>query len=538
MARLARLRLQSGAYTMLTVFVLSMSLGALGVLAVGQSAWEKNRVQGAADLIALTAARQMADGPGFAEAREVARNNGLSSSDVLTIQCLIGGFPTNNCDEAITARVTLTRDTPSLLPFLQGRRVSVVSEATAAPTIVGSISSGLVNVNTQQSALLNALLSSLGGGAVSLTAVDYRGLLGSKVNVDLLDLGLELNGLTFNELLALKDVRALDLMLAALAVGDRQDAVSASLLNNQLKVALRNVKVDVADLLAVDLSGRSDTLLNVNFGDLAQVILLNAAKGNVVNLSLPLNALGVNVQLKLIEAPQVFVGRKDPLKSPIVEAKTAQVQLKVAVKGSLGVLGGLSALGVNLLDLGLQLRVGGGLAQVDELECRFPRADNTASMTVVPSALDLCLTDSDSNMLTTVNGNRCPGRATIVELPLLATSVTANAGASLRSNPGSLLLQGEPPFTRTVELGLNTSLTNLLQNLNLDLRVNLLGGLLSGLLNGLLNSLLTPLKPVLAGVLGSVGGLLDNLLQVLGIDLNTVTVEVNSIDCQSVVLTR
>ncbi|MFN7507938.1 MAG: hypothetical protein ACK5Q1_20515, partial [Limnobacter sp.] len=371
----------------------------------------------------------------------------------------------------------------------------------------------------------------------NLFAVDYRGLLGSEVQVDLLGLGLELDGLTFNELLALKDVKALDLLLAALAVGDREDAVSLSLLNNQLKPALKDVKLDVADLLAVDLSGRNDTLLNANFGELAQVVLLNAVKGNVVNLQLPVNALGIDVELKLIEAPQLFVGRKDPFKTPIVEAKTAQVALKVAVNGDLGGVGS-ALLGAKVLDLGIQLRAGGGLAEVNELDCRFPRANNTAKMTVVPAALDLCVMDSGSNMLTNVNGNSCPGRAKILDLPLLGTSVSAGAGASLRSNPEEVVFEGVAPFTQTVELGLGSSLSNLMRNLKLDLSVKLLGGFTGLLLNDLLNLLLTPLKPVLAGVLGSVGSLLDGLLQVLGVNLNEVTVNVNSMDCQSVVLTR
>ena len=528
---------QTGAYSILTVFVLIMSMGALGVLAVGQAAWEKNRIQGLADVVALTAARQMSDGPAFPEARALALANGLSASDEIQIDCIINGVVTRACDDAITARVTIVRPVVALLPFLRSGSTTVVAEATTAATVVGSVASGLVNINTEQSALLNALLSALGGGAVSLSAADYQGLLGSNVKVDLLNLGLELGGLTFNELLALKNVSVLDLMLASLAVGDRTDAVSLALLNNQLKATLKDVKLDVADILAVDLSGRSDTLLQTNFGELAQVILLNSVKGNVVDLRLPLNALGVDVQLKLIEAPQLFVGRKEPFKSPIVEAKTAQVQLKLSVDGNLGGIGS-ALLGAKVLDLGVQLRVGGGLAEVNELECRFPRANNAAKMTVVPAALDLCVMDSGSAMLTNVNGNSCPGRAKIVDLPLLRTSVTARAGASLRSDPEEITFEGVAPFSRTVEMGLGSSLSNLMQNLDLDLKVNLLGGFLNRILDGLLELLLIPLKPVLAGVLGSVGGLLDGLLEVLGVNVNEVTVKVDSMDCQSVVLTR
>lgn len=68
--------------------------------------------------------------------------------------------------------------------------------------------------------------------------------------------------------------------------------------------------------------------------------------------------------------------------------------------------------------------------------------------------------------------------------------------------------------------------------------VPLVGDLLSGIVNGLVSFLLSALGPVLSPILGLVGNILDGLLQVLGVDLNTVTVNIDSMDCQSVMLTR
>ena len=129
MVKHSRRSAQRGAYTMLTVFVLSMSLGALGVLAVGQAAWEKNRVQGVADIVALTAARQMSDGPEFQEAQALALENGLLETDEIQIDCIVNGEPTQNCENAITARVTLTRPILSLMPFLPSGNTTVIAEA-------------------------------------------------------------------------------------------------------------------------------------------------------------------------------------------------------------------------------------------------------------------------------------------------------------------------------------------------------------------------------------------------------------------------
>ncbi|HEX4880259.1 MAG TPA: pilus assembly protein TadG-related protein, partial [Limnobacter sp.] len=196
-------RRQRGAYSVLTVVVLMMSLGALGVLAVGHTAWEKSRLQGVADLVALTAARQLADGPGFAEARALALENGVLPTDSLTIQCVINNAPTADCANAITSRVTLRRPVNALLPFLPDRQLDVLAEATVAPTVVGTVSSGLLALNTNQSALLNGLLTALGGGSVQLNVAQWGSLLGSNIRVDLLDLATELGVLGVNDLLSL-----------------------------------------------------------------------------------------------------------------------------------------------------------------------------------------------------------------------------------------------------------------------------------------------------------------------------------------------
>eukprot|EP01031_Cornospumella_fuschlensis_P046068 gene46068-56393_t len=158
-----------------------MSMGALGVLAVGHMAWEKTRLQGVADLVALTAARQMSNGPEFAEAQAIALANGVSEDDDLTIECIIDDAPTNDCDNSITSRVTIVRPVNGLLVFLPNREVTVLAEATVAPTVVGSVSSGLLSLDTNQSALLNGLLTALGGGAINLNVAQWGSLLGSDI---------------------------------------------------------------------------------------------------------------------------------------------------------------------------------------------------------------------------------------------------------------------------------------------------------------------------------------------------------------------
>ena len=533
---------QRGAYSILTVFVLIMSVGALGVLDVGHTAWEKNRLQGVADMVALTAARQMANGPEFPEAQVIALANGVSQDDVLTIECIIDNAPTNDCDNSITSRVTIVRPVNGLLAFLPNREVTVLAEATVAPTIVGTVASSLASVSTSQSALLNGLLTALGGGAINLNVAQWGSLLNSNIRVDLLALATELGVGNVNDLLSL-NVSALGLLQDALLVGNATDAEKMPVegLLSALSGPLNRVNLSVGDLLALDLSGRTNTPLEVNLGELIQVTVLNSVQGVGYVLPISSGLLNLDVGVNILEAPQVFVGRKMPFKDPIASAKTAQVALSVRIRQPLNL--NLALISLSALDMRLQMRVAGGLAEVNQLTCRYPRAENNVQMTVVPSVADVCIAQSAANLNTTVGALTCGAPANILNvtfLGLVNAGVTAGASTSLRADPVNLSFDGVAPFQETVDLDLGQTLGNLLSNTQLNLGVNLplVGPLIQATVNGLVNTLLVALRPVLRPILGAVGDILDGLLQVLGIDLNNVVVNVDSMDCQSVVLTR
>ncbi|WP_257513044.1 hypothetical protein [Limnobacter parvus] len=533
---------QRGAYSILTVFVILMSLGAIGVLAVGHTAWEKNRLQSVADLVALTAARQMANGPDFSEAQAIALENGLQADDVITIDCIIDNAVTADCANAITARVTINRSLSALLLFFPNQNLSVLAEATVTPTVVGTVSSGLIALDTNQSALLNGLLTALGGGAINLNVAQWGSLLGSDIRVDLLALSTELGLGSVNDLLAL-NLSALGLLEDALLVGNAEqaDKMQVEGLLSLLSGPLNSVNVTVGDLLALDLSGRTNTPLEVSLGQLAQVTLLNAVEGVGYMLPISSGLLNLDVGVNILEAPQVFVGRKTPYKDPIATGRTAQVALDVRVRQPLNL--NLALINLSALDLGLQLRVAGGLAEVNELSCRYPRASNNMVMTVVPAVAEVCISSAAANLNTTVGALECGAPAEVLDVTLLGVvnaGVTVGAEASLRADPVQSSFDGVAPFSETVDLNLGETLGSLLQNTDLDINLDLpfVGPLISGIVNGLVNVLLNALEPALRPILGLVGNILDSLLQVLGVDLNTVTVNVDSVDCQSVVLTR
>jgi hypothetical protein len=375
-----------------------------------------------------------------------------------------------------------------------------------------------------------------------LSVAQWGALLGSDIAVDLLALSTELGVASLNELLAL-NVSALGLLQDALLVGDADQADKMQIqgLLSALSGPLNKTNLKVGDLLAADLSGRTDTPLNVNLGQLAQVTVLNAVKGVGYTLPVMSGLLRLDVGVNILEAPQVFVGRKTPYKDPITSARTAQVALNVRVRQPLNI--NIALVSLSALDLALQLRVAGGLAEVNDLTCRFPRANNNMEMTVVPAVAEVCISQSAGNLNTTVGGLTCGAPARILNVTLLGlvnAGVTLGAGASLRADPVQLSFDGVAPFQETVDLSLGQTLGGLLSNTNLNLKVDLpiVGPLIRATVNGLVSTLLVVLEPVLRPILGTVGNILDGLLQVLGVDLNNVTVDVSAMDCQSVVLTR
>jgi uncharacterized membrane protein len=523
------------------VFALLMSMGAMGVFSVGVVAWKKGQLQNIADLVALTAAKQMADGPAFVEAIAVGRLNGLKPTDGFKLECLLNGQPVRSCNESISVRVTLTRIVPAVLPFLKDATVTVLAEATTTPRVTGTVASNLLNLDTRQSALLNGLLSALGGGQVNLSALQYGTLLGTNINLDLLALKTSLDVANLDELLDLR-ISALNLLNEALIVGNAAEADKA-MVGGVLRLLkpLNKVDLKLGDLLAVNLTGQEPGPVMVNLGSLAQVALLKSVEGKSYSLPINVGLLNLSVDTRILQAPQVFVGVKKPFLDPLVEARTAQVSLAVRVRQALNL--NILLVQLSALDLSLQLKVAGGLVEVNDIQCRMPRQANEVALTVVPAVAEVCIARSAENLRTSVGGLSCGAPANVLDVTLLGlvnAGVTVGASASLRNYPEEVVLRGKAPYSRTVPLSLNQTLESLLGNIKLKLGIELpvVGPLLTGVVNGLVSTLLAALGPVLSPILGVVGSILDGLLEVLGVNLNEVTVNVDRVDCMNASLTR
>lgn len=165
---------------------------------LGSMVLKGREVQGAADLSALAAAQTLSQPLSHTQtaARDIA---GANLSDLAGTQVEVGTYtpdrrlkpaqrfgPTQGV-HANAARVTLTAPAPLYFGrWIVGRdSVTVSRSATAAvpadpPAAMFSIGSRLAGVD---GGLANALLSSLLGSQVSLTAMDYRSLADARINL-------------------------------------------------------------------------------------------------------------------------------------------------------------------------------------------------------------------------------------------------------------------------------------------------------------------------------------------------------------------
>eukprot|EP01030_Chromulinospumella_sphaerica_P019601 gene19601-19496_t len=178
--------------TILTVFIMLMTVGALAVLGLGQVVWEREEVQRIADLAAKAAASDIGNAPqGFTAAVDYARRNGLDdTTDSISINCNVRGtdtlLPANACDRSVLVRVV--RNVPAA--FLGTEPVVAVAEATVTPVISGLVGTNLLALNLNGSSL-SPLMSAI-GTELRLNLLGFQGLLASNTQVDLLQLGVEL----------------------------------------------------------------------------------------------------------------------------------------------------------------------------------------------------------------------------------------------------------------------------------------------------------------------------------------------------------
>ncbi|WP_095089750.1 TadG family pilus assembly protein [Mesorhizobium sophorae] len=407
------------------------------------------------------------------------------------------------------------------------------TEATASmtPQATFSVGSRLLSVN---GGILNALLSGLLGGNISLSVMDYNGLISADVSVlsfiDGLATQLSLTGVTYSDVLASKAT-----------VGQIATAMAnVPGLGNTAKLALQTIASKSTS------TGKIPLNKLVDLGAVGSLALGQRPTG----LGLDTNAMGMLTAAAVLangtNQAQVNLGATVPDGIGTV-VRTAQTRIKLIASvgvGTPGLGGGISLLAVNLP---LNVEVAYAEAKLTDITCPTGPSSINVSIAAHPGIASLHLANSNSSGFGDFSQPQTFTDAEIadvslhlllINIPLIqvmgsaATAITNNSPTTLNFNATDIANKTvKTVSTRNISQSLTTSLVG-----NLSLSVNALG------LGIDLTALLATVKPavvaVLNGVTAPVDDLLYNVLSALGVGVGQADVRVTGATCGRAVLVQ
>ncbi|MEG2039994.1 MAG: TadG family pilus assembly protein [Hafnia sp.] len=430
----ARTRRQSGSVAMLGALWLMVAVICLATIDIGNVFWQKRELQKIADLAALAGAVLPLDNACSSAAasntKKIASANGMQVDDEFEARSGVWKpdakntidqyFVAGGSSDKNACNVKLRRNVAYLFMFSSGgsqrRWVNVEATAIVAsqPMATVLIRSTLASVN---GGVLNALLTTLLGTNVNLTAVSWQGI--AKLNVNLLkvfDSLLKVNANIggYEELLK-TDVLLSDLIKAMVKAVEPGTFISADLagLTDLSLLNFGNLKVKIGDLIKLSNTNPGAALnLGVNALELVQGVLQIAGKDHALDLGLGIPGL-LKVKLKIIEPAQMAIIGNPFDKNVTIEARTAQVRLWVALgvtsnpvtsvlnsvvslvvnllKAVLGLLINTEILpefrNLNQLNLDVLVDVARGYARIDTADCTS--AQNRIDLTVEKALVDV-----------------------------------------------------------------------------------------------------------------------------------------------------
>lgn len=405
-----------------------------------------------------------------------------------------------------------------------------------------SIRSSLLTINTAKSDQLNTLLGALLGTQINLGVAQWQGLLDADLNL-----------LRFLDALAIEAKVAAgnytELLHKTLKVGDVLDVMAEV-------AAQDNPLVNVSGLVDLAVAGKDaggivlGELLNIQNGgthagldatlqvlQLVQGTIQLANSKHAVETTLPVSVLGlanITTRLKIIEPPQFSalgdpsLAQTNPMAAGQIYVRTAQTRILIQV--NLGpLLGGLNLGIIQLvpspsLDVGLE--VASASSHVRGYDCSSASSKRLRVKNDGAAAKVMIGTIDNSKFFSNQPVSASP--LVLLRVPLLGLDVGLGANSPVFSQAETYdylkppNIDQSPPASRTMDTkNIVASLGATLGGLELSPQIPLVSALLNiitGLIGGLLGSLLDPL--------------VNNLLALLGIDLNAVTIDAH-LSCQS-----
>ncbi len=539
---------RSGAIGVVMALFLSACVG-LSALAVdvGSLYLERRTVQGVADLAAVAAASDLtrADAAaratlaanGFGDIRSLAVIKGryeMDRSVAHGLRFTAGRQPYN----AVQLDVGLQGKLYFAKSFMSAPDISVSAIGTTDAQATFSIGSRLVSV---RGGLTNALLSALLGGSVNLSVMDYRALLDANVTLlsflSALATDVGVNAGAYSEVLAAN--ATVGNVLSALAragqaSGQHQAAQVLTVLLSQtnpgVSVPLSGL-VNLGPLANAEVGQPHSGLgADVNVMSLVSAVAGLANGGNQVAVNLGAavpGLLSLKMDLAIGEPSQhstwVTVGQAGAM------VQTAQTRLRlVAEVGGTGLLSGVR------VRLPIYIELGQAAARLTSLTCQGGQRGE-AVIEAKPAVVRAWVGDVAPGGLSSFRTSVPVSVGNVVDTPLLdvkaAAYVEMGNGSSRELRFTQSDVAGRVVKTAEVRDYLSSLTTSLLQNA--DLRVDILG---LGIGLGSVSAIKSLVLSLLAPVTSLLDGLLAPLLELVGVHLGEVDVQVNGMRCGSAVL--
>ncbi|SOE71893.1 Uncharacterized membrane protein [Burkholderia sp. OK233] len=581
---------QHGAVAILAVIWLSIAIAALGAIDIGNLFFVRRQLQRTADLAAMAAVQVISTSgactTATTAAQQNASSNGFTADGTKTIlNTTCGRWDTSSNTYFGTTGNPLNAvqvRTSQVVPYFflgPSRTVTATSTALASNIDAFSLSTGIATINTQQSALLNAILGGLLKTSVSLSVGDMQSL--ATAHIKLEDLMVALGAANMQGLLG-TTVSYQNLMVAmvkALQAGG--DTVNAAILQTVAVAIPGGQNITVGDggssapgLLSLGLANpNAATTATINAFDALLVAAQIAQRspdgtvGNAPAINVTAGLPGVlGLSLQVVNPPVLAVGEggttvvngtstsRTIARTAVVNATVtlAPVSLPTLTVGLPPLVSAsISALSTPLV---VTLAVAPGTASLTAVDCESTKAATNATLQVTPGIASTCLSGGSVQCTVPVTA---PVTAAVYSSSIKLASVTATL-LGFTTQVANVIVHGIGPLTLTpgstpivingssgsfdvvastnsnqIGSALAIFSSQLLNALPGALDISLLNNLID--ISSLLHSILTAVAGALTPLLQPVFNLLDTVLvptlSLLGVQVGTATVHNMSLTC-------
>ncbi|MBT9469736.1 MAG: TadG family pilus assembly protein [Pseudomonadota bacterium] len=517
---------------------------------VGSIFLQSRKLQGIADLAAMSAARDIDHATAAAQATATA--NGWSVP--LQVNVALGTY---NPDPALTvaarfqpggvkpnaAKVVVQGEADLFFgQMILGKpSVTISRRATAARADMASFSigTGLLGLD---GGIANQLLSQLTGSTVSLSVMDYNALASAKIDLfkyaEALRVSSDLKGVSYDKVLD-NEISTGQALTALADLLQSDGAVAAAVSARKLSVAAGNSKeitpsklLDLGPYMSQDhVAGATSTKVQVAAGDFANALLLLADEGRQVQLDLGASVPGIldtDVWLAVGERPNnspwLTVDRDGE-----VIVRTAQTRLYIKAKA----LSALGLLGIQPITLPVYVEAASGEAKLSAMECPETLSAQAATLSVRPSVGRVSIGDINTALLNNFKTNLTVTPAPILDV-LGVVKVTGLADVHIGGLTWKTVrftradIQAATMKTVATDDIAQATVSSLLGSLDLDVHVLGLGLGLGGIASALTSTLTT-----LAAPLDTV---LNSLTKLLGVQVGKADVRMNGLRCRDAAL--